>query len=138
MIGWRTPRLVRHRRRLAPRRGVPAWVAILALLGFGLRGLIPLGFEPANGSLGLVLCHQGFPTHFFSQDRPSHGKRPGTGTRDAHCLFCGGTSPAPAFTLAGIARITPVSIGLIPFSESSLQSVRLAHIPQARAPPQIA
>lgn len=89
---------------------------------------------PAQGSLGLVLCHEGFPAHFFSHGGPSHGHR-GGGERDSHCLFCGGTSPAPAFTLAAIARIAPVSIGVVRFSESFDQSVRLAHTPQARAPP---
>ncbi len=134
MTGWRIGRLLRDLRRLAPRRAEPAWIATLALLAFSLRGLIPLGFMPAGGSL--VLCHEGFPAHFFSQGEPSHGKR-GGGERDSHCLFCGGSSPAPAFTLAGIARITPVSIGLVRFLESSDQSARLAHTPQARAPPHL-
>ena len=135
MSGWRTSRLVRRRRRSAPRAGAPVWVAILALFAFGPRGLIPMGFEPADGTLAVVLCHEGFPAHFFSHGAP-HGKR-GAGERDAHCLFCGGSSPAPAFALPGIARIAPVSLGIVRFSESSDQSVRLAHIPQARAPPHL-
>lgn len=106
------------------------------ILAFGLRALIPLGFEPAHRSLGLALCHQGFPAHFFSHGGPSHGK-PGEGGRDSHCLFCSAGSPAPAFPLASLARITPLSIGLVPLTESSLPGIRRAHIPQARAPPRL-
>ncbi len=134
MTGWRIARLLRNLRRFAPRRAAPAWIAALALLAFSLHGLIPLGFMPAGGSL--VLCHEGFPAHFFSHGAPSHGKQ-GGGARDGHCFFCGGSSSAPAFTLAGIARIAPVSIGVVRFPESSDQSVRLAHTPQARAPPHL-
>lgn len=110
---------------------------VLALLGFGLRALIPIGFEPAHGSLSLVLCHEGFPARFFSPLRGtvSHGGHAGTGVHDSHCAFCNGTSPAPAFSLAAIAGIRPVAIGLIGFFQSSSRSVPLAHIPQARAPP---
>ncbi len=134
MTGRRIARFLGDLRRCAPRRVAPARIAALALLAFSLRGLIPLGFMPAQGSLGVVLCHEDFPAHFFSHGAPSRGK-PGSGERDSHCLFCGGTSPAPAFTLAGIARITPVSIGVARFSESFEESVRPTHTPQARAPP---
>lgn len=110
----------------------------LALLGFALRALIPVGFEPANGSLSLALCHEGFPAQFFShgQGRAAHGGHAGTGTHGSHCTFCNGASPAPAFSFAGLPRIAPVAIGFVSFVQSSSQSVRLAHIPQARAPPQ--
>ncbi len=111
----------------------------LALLGFGLRALVPLGFEPAHGSLSLVLCHKGFPARFFSHGRGATGHgRAGGPRRDVHCAFCNGTSPAPALIFAGIPRITPVAIGIVGIPEFSSQSVRLAHIPQARAPPPLA
>lgn len=137
MTGWRNPRLARQQRRGTSRRTVP-WAAVLALLAFSLRGLIPLGFEPADGSLTLALCHEGFPAHFFSQGTPSKGRRPGHGGRESHCLYCNGTSPAPAFSLATVAHVVPVSIGVVQLLESDVQSVRHAHIPQARAPPHLA
>ena len=112
----------------------------LALLGFALRTLIPIGFEPAQGSLSIVLCHEGFPAGFFSHRRrtapQTHGE--GGSRRDAHCAYCNGTSPAPAFSLASLVRTAPVAIGVVSFLESSAPSVRLAHVPQARGPPHLA
>lgn len=112
---------------------------MLALLGFGLRALIPIGFEPADGSLSLVLCHEGFPAYFFSGERGAvaRGGHAGGGARDAHCLFCNAATPVPACFPASIARIAPISIGIVTFIESPAQSVRSAHIPQARAPPRL-
>jgi hypothetical protein len=117
---------------------MPAWLAVVALLAFGLRGLIPVGFEPADGSFALVICHEGFPAHFFSHGMPSHAKHAGGGARHSHCAFCNGTSPAPVFSFGAIARIAPVAIGVVRFFEPLSESVRLAHIPQARAPPHLA
>lgn len=110
---------------------------LLALLGFALRALIPIGFEPADGALSLVLCHEGFPAQFFSRQRVAapQGRHAGTGGHTSHCAFCNGTSPAPALSVAGIAGIAPVAIGLVGVLQSPSQSFRLAHIPQARAPP---
>ena len=139
MSGSRIAR-ARRQRSFAPRRGAPAWAVALALLGFALRSLIPMGFEPADGSLSLVLCHEGFPAQFFSSGHGpgSHGQAAGGARRDAHCVFCNGTSPAPALSFAGIVRVAPVAIGFVSLPEFSSQSVRLAHIPQARAPPTLA
>jgi len=102
-----------------------------------LRAFIPIGFEPAHGSLSLVLCHEGFPAQFFSHERgtASHDGHAGTGVRDSHCAFCNGTSPAPPLSVAGVIGIRPVALGLVSFFQSSSQSVSSAHIPQARAPP---
>lgn len=122
-------------RRGPPRGGVPSWVALLALFAFGLRGLIPVGFEPADGSLAVVLCHQGFPAQFFAHGKPA----PHTGgtDRDSHCLFCSAGGSAPSSPLPTVAYRAPVAIGLVSFSQPSLQTVRLAHVPQARAPPEL-
>ncbi len=112
----------------------------LALVGFALRALIPLGFEPAHGSLSLVLCHKGFPARLFSHEERRaglHGREAAGSGRDAHCAFCNGTSPAPALAFPAIVRVAPVAIGVVRFLETSTQSVRLAHIPQARAPPRL-
>lgn len=118
---------------------MPAWVAVLALLAFGLRGLIPVGFEPAHGSFTLVLCHEGFPAHFFSHGAPSHSKHSGNGAGDSHCPFCNAASPAPTTSYGALAVVSPVSILAVRFSESPAQRVRLAHTPhQARAPPHLA
>lgn len=117
---------------------MPPWLAVLALLAFGLRGLIPVGFEPAQGSVALVLCHDGFPAHFFSRGRSAHGRQAGGASRDAHCVFCNSSVPAPAFTVWGVARVAPVSIGIVHFFRSHCATLRLAHTPQARAPPRLA
>lgn len=113
---------------------------MLALLGFALRVLIPLGFEPAHGSLSLVLCHEGFPARFFSHGRGTalHAHGAGGSRGDAHCAYCNGTSPAPAFSLPSLVRTAPVAIGVVSFLESSAASVRLTHVPQARGPPHLA
>lgn len=112
----------------------------LALAGFALRALIPVGFEPANGSLSLVLCQEGFPAQFFSHGRRSapHGRTSGHGGQESHCAFCNGASPAPAFScLPTIARVAPVAIGVVGVFTPSTHSVRLSHTPQARAPPRL-
>jgi hypothetical protein len=110
---------------------------VLALLGFALRALIPLGFEPAPGALSLVLCHEGFPAGFFSHG-PRHAHGAVGSRRHGHCAYCNGTSPAPAFSIVSLVRTAPVAIGVVSFLESSTPSVRLAHVPQARGPPRLA
>ena len=118
-------------------RGAPPWAAVLALAAFALRGLIPLGFEPADGALALVLCPAGFPADFFSHGPAAPGRHAGGGAREAHCLFCNGSPPAPAFALPVLAGAAPLALGFVPLLESSAQPVRLAHGPQARAPPRL-
>ncbi len=120
-----------------PHRAVPAWIGWLALVAFGLRALVPLGFEPDAHALALVLCHEGFPSGFFShRGAPRAAHRPQSGS-DSHCLFCNSTSPAPAYALAGLIHRAPFAIGLAPLLTPSVRVIRLAHTPQARAPPSV-
>ncbi len=137
VTGRRIASRVSSARRGGPPRGAPPWAAILALCAFALRGLIPFGFEPADGALSLVLCPAGFPAHFFSHGRAAPTGHAGGGTRDAHCLFCNASPPAPGFALPVLAGASPVALGLVPLLQSSPQPVRLAHGPQARAPPHL-
>ncbi len=136
--GGQSTRWVRWARRPGRRRGLPGWAGALALLAFGLRSLVPIGFEPAPGTLSIVLCQEGFPAQDFSQGKAAHDGRGSGSAGGAHCAFCNGTSPAPAYTLADIARGVPPAIGVVSVSESALDSIRPAHTPQARAPPAIA
>ena len=121
------------RRRGAARRAVPGWVGWLALAAFGLRALVPLGFDPDPHTLSIVLCHQGFPTGFFAH----HGARGARGAEGsaAHCLFCSSTSPAPPYTLAGLIHRAIYAVDLSPLRPPLLRGMRLAYTPQARAPP---
>ena len=135
MTGRRIAFRVSSARRRGLPRAPPPWAAVLALCAFALRGLIPFGFEPADGALALVLCPAGFPAHFFSHGRSAPGPHTGGGARDAHCLFCNASPPAPGFALPVLAGTPPVALGLVPLLESSPQPVRLVHGPQARAPP---
>ncbi|MGC8522027.1 MAG: hypothetical protein ACP5PN_09235 [Steroidobacteraceae bacterium] len=124
-------------RRFRPRRAAPGWVGWLALTAFGLRALVPLGFDPNPHTLSIVLCHQGFPAGFFTHGAPPPGARGGRGGEgsSAHCLFCSSTSPAPPYTLAGVIHRAFYAVDLSPLRPPLLRGIRLAYTPQARAPP---
>ncbi|MDA8348339.1 MAG: hypothetical protein M0038_05985 [Pseudomonadota bacterium] len=124
---WR--RTVRH----APRRRLPGWAGWLALLAFGLRALVPLGFEPGTHSLAIQLCHEGFPSGYFAHGRAPHGAP--AGRTSTHCTFCNGTTPAPAYALAGLTLRATDAVALAEPAVASNFSVPLAYTPQARAPP---
>ena len=114
---------------------MPAWVGWLALVPFGLRALVPLGFEPGTHGLSIVLCHEGFPTGYFAHGGALHGGQ-GAGSRAAtHCVFCNGTSPAPAYALTSLVHRAPYAVDLAFTQPPAPAGVRFAHIPQARAPP---
>lgn len=122
-------------RRSASRRTVPGWAGWLVLAAFGLRALVPLGFEPGSHSLSLVLCHEGFPAGFFAHGATPHGAHHAGSSASAHCLFCNGTSPAPAYRLASLIHRTPLAIGVPRAQPLAPADIRFAYIPQARAPP---
>lgn len=123
------------RRRRSPRHTVPAWVGWLALAAFGLRALVPLGFEPGADGLSIVLCHEGFPAGYFAHGA-AHRQERGAGARtDRHCLFCNSTSPAPAYALTSMVYRAPYAVGLTAAQPLAPASIRFAHVPQARAPP---
>ena len=127
-----------NRRRLrtarhAPRRLLPGWAGWLALVAFGLRALVPLGFEPGTHSLAIEICHEGFPSGFFAHGGARHGTP--AGRTVTHCTFCNGTTPAPAYALAGLTLRAADAVALAEPAPASNFSVPLAYTPQARAPP---
>ena len=128
-----TSRLNPARRRTL--RRLPGWIGWLALLAFGLRALVPLGFEPGGHSLSIVLCHEGFPAGFFAHGPLGHGSHRSSGAGSSHCLFCNGTTPAPAYAFAGLVHHAAYAVASTPLEPASLSIPRLAHTPQARAPP---
>lgn len=111
------------------------WIGWLALVLFGLRALVPVGFEPGTHATSIVLCHEGFPAGFFSHGKARHGAHGAGSASTAHCLFCNGTSPAPPYQLASLIQHVPYTIGLVLIRSPSLRLIRLTHTPQARAPP---
>lgn len=119
--------------RRVPRRGLTGWAGWLALIAFGLRALVPLGFDPAAHSLGIEICHQGFPAGFFAHGGARSGA-PAHRTA-SHCTFCNGTTPAPAYVLTGLTLRTPYAVALSEPEPAASLSVPLAYTPQARAPP---
>ncbi len=131
----------RRRSRLGsarPSRGaVPGWFAALALLAFGLRALVPLGFEPASGAVGLVLCHQGFPAGFFRHGARQHRVGAPRSTADSHCLFCNSVSPAPANALTALTLRAPLAIATVEVRTQFFRGISRRHTPQARAPPRL-
>lgn len=114
------------------RRTAPGWIGWLALAAFGLRALVPLGFDLGPHALSIVLCHEGFPSGYFGHGAAHHG---GGSSASSHCLFCSSTSPAPAYRLAGLTHRAPFTVGLVPIEPPPPARVRFAHVPQARAPP---
>ena len=133
-VPYHRPR--RKAARHAPRRGLPGWVGWLALLAFGLRALVPLGFEPDARALAIEICHEGFPAGFFAHGAAGHGAP--AGHTVTHCAFCNGTTPVPAYACAGLTlRAAPYAVALRELKPTSILSVPLAHTPQARAPPTV-
>jgi hypothetical protein len=117
---------------------------VLALLAFGLRALIPIGFMPsADGTLSLMICPAGFPPELLRQAKaaadgmgmPMPG-RPGHGLmQDGSCVFTTGFSAAPPplilATLYLLLAIIAIVITVLP----APAGIRLVRLPQARAPP---
>lgn len=114
---------------------MPAWVGWLALAAFGLRALVPLGFEPSLHGLALVLCHEGFPSGYFAHGAARHGAAGAGSHASDHCVFCNGTSSAPAYALASLVHRAPYAVELALTQPPAPADIRFAHIPQARAPP---
>jgi hypothetical protein len=114
---------------------VPGWIGWLALAAFGLRALVPLGFDLGTHTLSIVLCHEGFPSGFFGQGEGHHGTGGAGSGSSSHCLFCSSTSSAPAYRLASLTHRAPFTVALVPSDLPAPALVRCAHVPQARAPP---
>ncbi len=120
-----------------PRRAAPGWLAALALIAFGLRALVPLGFEPAPGAVALVLCHQGFPAGFFRHGARRHRVGAPRSSADSHCLFCNSVSPAPVNALTALTLCAPLAIATVEVRTQFFRGISRRHTPQARAPPRL-
>jgi hypothetical protein len=126
---------------MSPKRRTRSVHAAVALFGLALRILIPVGFDPAHGSFGLVLCPDGFPPGFFaiSTDPRAAAGAPHPGGSPAHsspCIFCNSSSPGPV-SLTGVLALRMVLVALpvvVPFVPGPT-GIRLVHTPQPRAPP---
>jgi hypothetical protein len=123
----------RWRRTARPAPWRAGWAGWAALFAFGLRALVPLGFEPGAHSLTLELCHEGFPSGFFTHRAVHHGAP--VGRAEAHCTFCNGTTPAPAYAFPGLTLRAADAVMRVESEPDSILSAPLAYTPQARAPP---
>jgi hypothetical protein len=103
------------------------------LLALALRSLIPVGFMPAaDGSLSLIMCHDGFPPALLA----GHASRGGHGIRDNdHCGFCTGFSAAPPTQLPAALFLLLAGFAAVAVAAAAPARIRLVHLPQARAPP---
>jgi hypothetical protein len=121
---------------------------VLALLAFGLRALIPIGFMPsADGTLSLMICPAGFPPALLRQakaaadgmgmpmpmsmpDRPGHGLM-----QDGFCVFTTGFSAAPPPLILATLYLLLAIIAIVVTAMPAPVGIRLVRLPQARAPP---
>jgi len=123
---------------------------VLALLAFGLRALIPIGFMPsADGTLSLMICPGGFPPQLLRQakaaadgmgmpmpmpmpmpDRHGHGLM-----QDGFCVFTTGFSAAPPPLILATLYLLLAIIAIVVTVMPAPAGIRLVRLPQARAPP---
>ncbi|MGA7539288.1 MAG: DUF2946 family protein [Steroidobacteraceae bacterium] len=117
---------------------------LCALLAFGLRALIPIGFMPAaDGTLSLMICPGGFPPELLPPEKTLSGGmgmpmpgRHGHGLmEDGFCIFTTGFSAAPPPLLLAALLLLLAVVTVIVTSMPALIGIRRVNIPQARAPP---
>lgn len=108
-------------------------ISSILLVALVFRGLVPAGFMPASDRpFSIEICHDGFPTQLLSHDGTRHSGGP---SYFEHCLFGGGLTAAPTPHVAAVLSVALNCFGSISAVVPSLVSVRLLHVPQARAPP---
>jgi hypothetical protein len=107
---------------------------VLALLAFGLRALIPIGFMPsADGTLSLMICPGGFPPQLLRMPMPG---RQGHGLmQDGFCAFTTGFSAAPPPLILATLYLLLAVIAIVVTVMPAPAGIRLVRLPQARAPP---
>lgn len=154
-IGTGIPRLLTR-----PGRTTRVRLGGALLLAFCLRALIPLGFMPAaDGTLSLMICPAGFPawllhepgmaqaghgmamsggTRMPQPQQPDHGHGAGHGQGlmdEGYCGFTTGCSSAPPPLLFAVLALLLSAIAVAVVTVLAPAGLRLAHLPQARAPP---
>jgi hypothetical protein len=118
-------------------------LALLVVVVFALRALVPIGFMPADdGSLSLMICTDGIPPALLPEQKmmpqPHHGGHGDTDDGDAFCAFTMGFSSAPPPVLVLAFALLLVCLGIVLTRVAVPAGIRLVHIPQARAPPALA
>jgi hypothetical protein len=110
-------------------------IASILLVALVFRGLVPAGFMPASDRpFSIEICHDGFPTQLLSHNGSKH---PGSPSHFEHCVFGSGSTAAPTPHVAPVLSVALTRFGSVFAVVPSLVSVRLVHVPQARAPPSI-
>jgi hypothetical protein len=110
-------------------------IASILLVALVFRGLVPAGFMPAGDRpFSVQICHDGFPTQLLSHDGSKH---PGSPSHFEHCVFGGVSTAGPTPHVAPVLSVALTRFGLVFTMAPSPVSVRLVHVPQARAPPSI-
>jgi hypothetical protein len=137
---------------IRPGRTTRARLVGALLLAFSLRALIPLGFMPAaDGTLSLMICPAGIPAWLLhdmdpgmampggmtTPQQPQHpGQRHGQGLMDeGYCTFTTGFCSAPPPLLLALLSLVLACVAVIAVTMVAPASIRLVHLPQARAPP---
>jgi hypothetical protein len=124
-----------------------ARLALIVLIAFALRALIPVGFMPAaDGTASLMICPGGFPLGLLPQEKPSSDgmamgmpmPQPHHGRgimEDGFCVFTTGFSFAPPPLMPAVLLLLLAAIAAIKISVAAAAGIRLVYLPQARAPP---
>src|ERR1700722_6568102 len=108
-------------------------IVSLLLVALVFRALVPAGFMPASDRpFSIEICHDGFPAQLLSQDGSRH---PGTSPQFENCLFGSSSTPGPTPHVAPVRTVAFILCGAVLAVIPAIASVRLVHIPQARAPP---
>ena len=108
-------------------------ITSILLVALVFRGLVPAGFMPASDRpFSIEICHDGFPTQLLSHDGNRHS---GGASHLEHCLFGSGSIAGPAPHVAPALSVALTCLGSVLTAVVSPVSVRLVHVPQARAPP---
>jgi Protein of unknown function (DUF2946) len=111
-------------------------ITSILLVALVFRGLVPAGFMPSSDRpFSIEICHDGFPTQLLSHHSHDGNRHSGSASHLEHCLFGSGSTAGPAPHVAPVLSVALTCLGSVLTAVVSLVSVRLVHVPQARAPP---
>lgn len=132
--------------RLGGTRATRQRLLLAVLLALALRALIPIGFMPAgDGTLSLMICPGGFPAALLPHESalqddmgmpvpPPHHTQNSL-MEDGSCVFTTGFCSAPPPLLVVAFVLLLACVGVVLTRVTAPAGIRLAHVPQARAPP---
>ena len=108
-------------------------ITSILLVALVFRGLVPAGFMPASDRpFSIEICRDGFRTERLTADGSRHSRSP---SHFEHCLFGSGSTAGPTPCDAPVLSVALIRFGSVFAVVPSPVSVRLVHVPQARAPP---